>query len=192
MVALKNRVFPEFTVLNIYFLSFRIWNNLRLPCKTEFALKIFTVLKYFLSLTIFEQLDLALKTEFALKFSSRGGGRPPASYATAYQDPKSIIWKSMNPTHPSLPPNFHPRATFLEYSCYWVFSRRQSAKTGSKWLNGVRGKSSLIFSENCRKLSAANTQIGFFSKISNAKVYFYQVHWIPCCLPHPVMFSIVL
>ena len=39
---------PEFTVLNIYFLSFRI----------------------------FEQLALALKTEVALKFFKTGGGRP--------------------------------------------------------------------------------------------------------------------
>jgi len=75
-LALKNRVCPEFTVLNIYFSSFRILNNLRLPRKTEFALKIFTVLKYFLSFRIFEQLELALKTEFALNFSSQGGGRP--------------------------------------------------------------------------------------------------------------------
>ena len=74
--CLKNRVCPEFTVFNIYFLSFRILNNLRLPWKTEFALKFFTVLKYFLSFRIFEQLELALKTEFALNFSSRGGGRP--------------------------------------------------------------------------------------------------------------------
>ena len=42
---LKNRVWPEFTVFNIYLLSFRILNNLRLPWKTEFALKFFTVLK---------------------------------------------------------------------------------------------------------------------------------------------------
>jgi len=32
--AMKNIVCPEFTVLNIYFLSFRILNNLRLPWKT--------------------------------------------------------------------------------------------------------------------------------------------------------------
>jgi len=30
VLALKNRVCPEFTVLNMYFLSFRILNNLRL------------------------------------------------------------------------------------------------------------------------------------------------------------------
>jgi len=31
VLSLKNIVCPEFTVLNIYFLSFRILNNLRLP-----------------------------------------------------------------------------------------------------------------------------------------------------------------
>jgi len=31
LLALKNRVCPEFTVLNMYFLSFRILSNLRLP-----------------------------------------------------------------------------------------------------------------------------------------------------------------
>jgi len=34
-------VCPEFTVLNIYFLSFRIFDQLALALKTEFALKIF-------------------------------------------------------------------------------------------------------------------------------------------------------
>ena len=77
VLALKNRVCPEFTVLNIYFLSFRILNNLRLPWKTEFALPFFTLLKYFLFFRVFEELELALKTEFALNFSSRGDGSPP-------------------------------------------------------------------------------------------------------------------
>jgi len=49
----ENRVCHEFTVLNIYFLSFRILNKFRLPWKTEFALKFFTVLKYFLSFRSF-------------------------------------------------------------------------------------------------------------------------------------------
>jgi len=91
LLALKNRVYPEFTVVNMYFLSFRILNNLRLPWKTEFALKIFTVLKYFLSFRIFEQLALALKTEFALNFSSRGAAAPPASYVMA-PDKSDIQW----------------------------------------------------------------------------------------------------
>jgi len=87
VLVLKNRVCPEFTLLNIYFLSFRILNreresllaqtlNLRLPRKTESALEFFTVFKYFLTFRIFEKLELALK------LSSWGGGGPPASYAT--------------------------------------------------------------------------------------------------------------
>ena len=78
----ENRLCPEFIVLNIYFLSFRILNNLRLPCKAEFPLNIFTVLKYFLSFRIFVQLVLAPKTvcpEFV----------NPASYATASHSLKS-------------------------------------------------------------------------------------------------------
>ena len=35
LLALKNRVCPEFAVLNMQFLSFRILNNLLLPWKTE-------------------------------------------------------------------------------------------------------------------------------------------------------------
>ena len=37
----ENRVCPEFTVLNIYFLSFRIFEQLALVMKTEFVLKFF-------------------------------------------------------------------------------------------------------------------------------------------------------
>jgi len=48
-------------------------------------MKFFTVLKYFLSFMIFQQLKLVLKTEFALNFSSLEGGPPsPASYATGH------------------------------------------------------------------------------------------------------------
>ena len=50
----------------MYFFSFRIFNNLRLPWKTEFALKFFTALKYFY-LSGFEEPALALKTEFVMK-----------------------------------------------------------------------------------------------------------------------------
>jgi len=31
---------------------------------------------------------------------------------------------------------------------------------------------------------------GFFSKISNVKMHFCQVHSIRCCLPDPEMFSL--
>jgi len=39
LLALKNRVCPEFTVLNMYFLSFRILNNLRLSWKQSLPWK---------------------------------------------------------------------------------------------------------------------------------------------------------
>jgi len=58
-LALKNRVTLKLlTVLNVHFSSLRIVSNLRLACKTGLALKIFTVLKYFLLFMIFEQLAL--------------------------------------------------------------------------------------------------------------------------------------
>jgi len=37
-LTLRNRIHPEFTVLNMYFLLCRILNNLHLPSNTEFAL----------------------------------------------------------------------------------------------------------------------------------------------------------
>jgi len=61
----------------MYFLLFRIFEQLTLALKNRLALEFFTILNmYFLSSRIFEQLALALKTEFALKFF-----KPPASYA---------------------------------------------------------------------------------------------------------------
>ena len=69
---LSNLGFPwktvclEFTVVNIYFLSFRIFEQLVLALKNRVALKIFTALKHFLTLRIFEQLAFVLKTESAL------------------------------------------------------------------------------------------------------------------------------
>ena len=50
-----------FTVLTIYFLSFRIFEQLALALKNRFDLKFFTILKYFLSFRIFERLIFALK-----------------------------------------------------------------------------------------------------------------------------------
>jgi len=47
--------------LTVYFLSFRIFEQLAHALKNRFDLKFFTVLKYFLSFRIFEQLMLALK-----------------------------------------------------------------------------------------------------------------------------------
>jgi len=47
-------------VLNIYFLSFRTFQQLELALKNRVALKFFTGLKYFLSFRIFEHLSRAL------------------------------------------------------------------------------------------------------------------------------------
>ena len=54
----------------IYILHSKFLSNLRLPWKTECALKFFTVLNiYFLSFRIFEQLALALKNRVCLEIS---------------------------------------------------------------------------------------------------------------------------
>jgi len=61
----------ELTVLNIFFLSFRIFQQVALPLENGVVTEFFTVFKYFLSFRIFEQLALALKTEFALNIFKR-------------------------------------------------------------------------------------------------------------------------
>jgi len=77
---------PEFTVLNIYFLSFRSFEQLALALKNRVALEFFTVLKYILLFRIFEQLAVALKTEFALKFFKPG-------VAAALPEPRLVrLW----------------------------------------------------------------------------------------------------
>jgi len=58
-------------------------------------------LKYIFSFRIFEQLALALKTEFALKFFKPGYCRTPASYAYACPQKRIIledddVWKWIN------------------------------------------------------------------------------------------------
>ena len=50
---------------------------MRLPWKTEFALKIFSVLNILFTFRTFEQLALVLKTECALTFFKPGGPPPP-------------------------------------------------------------------------------------------------------------------
>jgi len=57
----------------MYFLLFKIFEQLALALKNRVALEFFTVLKYISLFRIFEQLALALKTEFALKFFKPGG-----------------------------------------------------------------------------------------------------------------------
>ena len=76
-LALKNRGCPEFTVLNVYFLLFRIFEQLALALKNRVDLEFFTILKYILWFRIFEELTVALKTEFALKIFKPGGRPPP-------------------------------------------------------------------------------------------------------------------
>ena len=115
-LTFKIRVCPEFTVLHIHFLSCRIFNNLRLPWKRECALNSlywiyissFRILNnlhlpwktecalnslywYFLLFRILNNLRLPWNTDFVLNFSSRGGCRPPTSYATASAYPKQPL-----------------------------------------------------------------------------------------------------
>jgi len=52
----KKQSVPWVHCIEYIFLIFRILNNMRLPWKTEFALKFFTALKYLLSFRIFEEL----------------------------------------------------------------------------------------------------------------------------------------
>jgi len=54
------------------FISFRIFEQLALALKTEFALKIFTVLNILFTFRIFEQLALALKNRVVLEFFNPG------------------------------------------------------------------------------------------------------------------------
>ena len=82
----ENRVCPEFTVLNIYFLSSRIFKQLALALKNRAALKFFTVWKCFYHSGFLSNLCLPRKQSLPWNFSRQGGGRPPtprspASYA---------------------------------------------------------------------------------------------------------------
>ena len=68
-IALKKEfALKIFPVLNIFFTIQDLWATLRLPWKTKFALKIFTVLNIFFTMQNFwATLHLSWKTEFALK-----------------------------------------------------------------------------------------------------------------------------
>ena len=57
-LALKNKVCPG---IFHYYLSFRIFEQLALALKNKVALESFTVLKHILFIRFFEQLALALK-----------------------------------------------------------------------------------------------------------------------------------
>ena len=83
--------------MNVYFLLFKIFEQLALSLKNRVALEFFTVLKYILLFRIFEELAVALKTEFALKFVKPGGAAaPPLSPASyAYESAAHLSWISV-------------------------------------------------------------------------------------------------
>ena len=107
--CLKNRGCPEVTVLNVYFLLFKIFEQLALALRNRVALEFFTVLKYISLFRIFEELAVALKTEFALKFFKPGGAAaPPAPrlvrLCLQWIDNFTMKWKFLPWTH-----EIHPR-----------------------------------------------------------------------------------
>ena len=68
-LALKNRVCPEFNVLNIYvFLIIQKFEHLAHALKNRVCPEILHCIEIFLSFRIVEELALALKTEFVMKF----------------------------------------------------------------------------------------------------------------------------
>jgi len=73
----ENRVYPEIShcIAHTFYIQ-DFWATWAC-CENRVDLKLFTVLKYFLSFRIFEQLALALKTEFALKIFKPVGAAAP-------------------------------------------------------------------------------------------------------------------
>jgi len=69
-LALKIRRCLEFTVLNIHFIPFRIFEQLALAMKNRVALKVFTVLNIHFTFRNFEQLALALKNRGCHEFTA--------------------------------------------------------------------------------------------------------------------------
>jgi len=66
-----------FTVLNMYFLSFRIFEQLALDLKNRVAPEFSTVLKFFYHSGILSNLRLPWKQSLPWTFSSPGSDRPP-------------------------------------------------------------------------------------------------------------------
>jgi len=67
-LALKNRVCPEFTVLNIYiFLIIQNFEQLAHTLKNKVFPEIFHCFEIFLSFRIFEELAVALKAKVVMK-----------------------------------------------------------------------------------------------------------------------------
>jgi len=75
-----------------YFLSFRIFEQFALALKHKVCPELTVLNIYLLSLRIFEQLALALKTEFALKiFKTVGGGSRPRTAVNLIPTPGSVV-----------------------------------------------------------------------------------------------------
>ena len=72
--CLEKQSLPWIYLLNAYFLSFRIFEQLALALKNRVALILFTVLKYFFYSGILSNLRLPWN------FLSRGAAAPPSSY----------------------------------------------------------------------------------------------------------------
>jgi len=101
-LALKNRLCSEFTALNIYFFYHSgFLSGWRLPWKTEFALKFFTVLSILFIIQDFEQLALALKNRVCFKFTVLNIGY--VFYHSGFLNNLLLPWKQ------SLPWNFSER-----------------------------------------------------------------------------------
>jgi len=81
-LGLKNRVYPEFTILKIYFLLFRIFEPLALDLKNILCPEFTALNIYFLSFRIFEQLALGLKNRVCPENFQAGGGLPPVAQLT--------------------------------------------------------------------------------------------------------------
>ena len=77
-LALKNRGCREFTVLNIYFLLFRIFEQLALALQNRAALKIFTVLNIFFIIQGFWAICTCPENRVCPEnFQARGAAAPP-------------------------------------------------------------------------------------------------------------------
>jgi len=167
VLALKNRVCPEFTVLNIYILPFIILNNLRLPWKTGFALKFFTVLKYFLSFRIFEQNRVC--PEFF-----KPGGRPPPLAPRLVHHWFECYWTVING---------HVLWAFTAFALLWLGNLRTSGRLAGDWfasvqlgwpLNLLRASSTPYAA---KKLLRTHRVCTTLRKRLDRRIYRFSCHW---------------
>jgi len=141
VLALKNRVCPEifhcieytfyiqdfwatcacpekqsvpwnFSLYWIYFLHSGFLSNLRLPWKTECALKFFTVLNILFTFRILEQLALALKTELPWNFSLYWN----IFYHSGFFSNLRLPWNFSSPGGRPSPPT---RTPMILYARWW-------------------------------------------------------------------------